>query len=256
MKISVIIHTYNAEEFLDKVLFAVKGFDEIIVCDMYSSDNTIEIAKKHNCKVIYFEYAGGVPEPAREYAISQAKYEWILSVDADEIVTPSLQSFLYDFEEKYSNYNGARIPRKNFFMGKFMHSAYPDYILRFFKKDKTKWPPNIHSKAKVEGEVYNIPMKQKDLAFIHLSNESISSTTAKMNRYTDLEAIRRSKKNYSSFDLLVEPFVRFLRFYIFKGGFRDGKAGFIWACMYSYYKFVTIVKVLENKNTYKDKDLQ
>ena len=255
MKISVVIHTYNAAEFLEKVLFAVKDFDEIIICDMYSSDNTIEIASKYHCKVIYFEYSGGVPEPAREYAISQASHEWILSVDADEIVTPALKSFLYDFEKNHSDYNGARIPRKNFFMGKFMHSAYPDYILRFFKKDKTKWPPNIHSKAKVDGNVYTIPKNRKELAFIHLSNESISTTTAKMNRYTDLESKRRSEKKYSAFSLLTEPFVRFLRFYLFKGGFRDGKAGFIWACMYSYYKFVTIVKVLESKNTYKDKDL-
>lgn len=255
MKISVVIHTYNADQFLDQVLNAVKTFDEIIICDMYSSDKTIEIANKYNCKILHFEYTGGIPEPARQYAISQAKYEWVFVVDADELVTPDLISFLYHFKENFPEYNGARIPRKNFFMGKFMHCAYPDYILRFFKKDKTKWPPQIHSKAKVEGKVYTIPEKETSLAFIHLSDEPISVTIEKMNRYTAQEAVKRHNKKYTTSSLFTEPLLRFLRFFVFKGGFRDGKAGFIWACMYAYYKFVTIVKVLESKNTYKDKDL-
>ena len=71
MKISVVINTYNAEKYLERVLEAVKGFDEILICDMYSTDNTIPIAQKYNCTIIYHENTGYV-EPARNYAIQSA----------------------------------------------------------------------------------------------------------------------------------------------------------------------------------------
>ena len=100
MKISVVINTYNAEKYLERVLEAVKGFDEILICDMYSTDNTIPIAQKYNCTIIYHENTGYV-EPARNYAIQSAKYPWVLVIDADEIVPPALKDFLYNgFKKK------------------------------------------------------------------------------------------------------------------------------------------------------------
>ena len=95
-KISVVINTYNAELHLARVLEAVKDFDEILICDMESTDSTLEIAKKYGCKVVTFERKKyNIVEPAREYAIHEAKYPWVLVVDADEIVTPALREYLY-----------------------------------------------------------------------------------------------------------------------------------------------------------------
>lgn len=254
MKISVVIHTYNAEQYLERVLESVKDFDEILICDMYSTDRTLEIADKYNCRVIYFERVGTHPEPARSFAIASATYDWVLVVDADEVVQPALKDFLYEQVKKPDCPAGIRIPRKNYILGRFMHSAYPDYMLRFFKKEGTTWPPNVHSTAQVQGEIYTIPKKHKEMAFIHLANEPISVTIRKMNTYTDLEVERRRERKYGYFALIFHPFFRFLRFYILKGGFRDGIPGLIWACEYAYYKFVTVAKVIESKVKPEDYD--
>lgn len=256
MKISVVINTYNAEEFLERVLDSVKGFDEIIICDMYSTDQTLNIVSKYNCKVFSHEKTG-IVEPARAYAISQASHEWVLVVDADELVPKELKKYLYEFIKSKPEIKAIRIPRKNYLLGRFMHSAYPDHILRFFKKDNVSWPKTIHSHPKIDGLTHTIPAQKKELAFIHLANEPIKVTIQKMNTYTEFELNRRKDRDYGYFSLIFEPFLRFLRFYLFKGGFRDGIPGLIWASMYAYYKFITIAKVIESKVTKEkiDKDL-
>ena len=92
-RISVVINTYNAEQHLDRVLTAVKDFDEILICDMESTDHTLEIARKHHCRIVTFERKQyNIVEPAREYAIHEASNEWVLVVDAGEVVTPALKN--------------------------------------------------------------------------------------------------------------------------------------------------------------------
>ena len=114
MKISVVINTYNAERHLVTVLESVKEFDQIVLCDMHSSDNTIAIAEKYNCKIVYCERYPYV-EPARNFAIAQADYPWILVIDADETVPPKLREYLYEISEK-STIGGVYIPFKNYFV--------------------------------------------------------------------------------------------------------------------------------------------
>lgn len=246
MKISVVINTLNAEEFLERALESVKEFDEIVICDMYSDDRTVEIASRYSARIVYHERTG-VAEPARAFAISHASHPWILVIDADEIVPPALKKYLYDHIKQENPADGLWIPRKNYLMGRFMHSYYPDHILRFFSKDKSVWPPEIHSLPKVDGRVEKIPAKRKDLAFIHLGNEPIRVTIAKMNRYTEFEAERRQHRKYGWFALIFHPWIRFMRLYIFKGGFRDGIPGYIWAKEYAYYKFISVAKTIESK---------
>lgn len=246
MKISVVINTYNSELFLERVLDSVKDFDEILICDMHSTDRTLEIAKKYNCRVIFHEKVGFV-EPARSYAISQATHDWVLVVDSDELVPPDLKDFLYQFLDAPSNIGSIRIPRKNYFMGRFMHGTYPDYIYRFLKKEGTVWPETIHSQPIVSGETYTIPRRRSNLAFIHLSNESIKQTINKMNVYTELEVERRKHKKYNALSLIVQPLFRFIKSYIINGGFLDGAPGFIKASFDGYYRFVIVSKILESK---------
>ena len=95
-RISVVINTYNARQHLEKVLESVKDFDEIVVCDMESTDDTREIAEKYGCKIVIFPKAHHTCcEPARTFAIQSASSKWVLVVDADEIVTPELREELY-----------------------------------------------------------------------------------------------------------------------------------------------------------------
>ena len=132
-KISVVINTYNAEQHLAAVLESVKDFDEVLICDMESTDTTLDIARQYGCRIITFERKQyNIVEPAREYAIHEAKHEWVLVVDADELVTPELKDYLYQHIENHGA-DGLFIPRKNYFMGRFLHCHYPDHILRFFR---------------------------------------------------------------------------------------------------------------------------
>ena len=131
-KISVVINTYNAERDLEQVLKAVKDFDEVLICDMESTDATLDIARKYGCKIVTFERKDyNIVEPAREYAIHEAAYEWVLVVDADEVVTPELKAYLYQRIQEADCPDGLYIPRKNYFMGRFMRCHYPDHILRY-----------------------------------------------------------------------------------------------------------------------------
>jgi len=246
MKISVIINTYNAEKHLERVLKAVQDFDEIIVCDMESTDTTLRIAQQFASRIITFPKGRHtIVEPARNFAIQHASHPWILVVDADEIVTPALKDYLYQQIKSADCPSGIYIPRKNYFMGKFMHCHYPDYILRFFQKEGTVWPPVIHVSPTVEGHLYHIPSKRQELAFIHLANDSVSDIVRKTNQYTQNELEKKKNKKYNSLAFLYRPFFRFFKAYILKGGIKDGKAGFIKSCLEGYYQFVMLAKITE-----------
>jgi len=131
MGISAVINTYNADLHLEKVLECVKDFDEILICDMGSTDRTLEIAKKFNCAILSHEKLSFV-EPARNFAIQNAKNDWVLLLDADEVISTELKHFLYEFRNNSEGNVCLAIPRKNYFLGRFMRAAYPDYVYRTF----------------------------------------------------------------------------------------------------------------------------
>ena len=249
-KISVVINTRNAEQHLQRVLDAVKQFDEVLVCDMESTDRTVAIAEANGCRVVTFVRQGvSIVEPAREFAIHEAASEWVLVVDADEIVTPALREYLYQYIADPACADGLYIPRKNYFMGRFMRSLYPDHILRFFRRDKTHWPPIIHCTPEVDGTVVRIPASRLELAFEHLANDSVSDIVRKANTYSDYEVPRRRQKNYGVPALLLRPLVRAFKMYVLKQGFRDGIPGLIHATLEGYYQFVVVAKLLEERKS-------
>lgn len=245
-KISVVINTYNAERTLAKVLESVKDFDECVVCDMESTDSTLSIAAEHGCRVVTFPKGSyTIVEPARQFAIDNARYYWVLVVDADELVTPQLHDFLYSMIDKPDCPSGLFIPRKNYFMERLFD--YPDFQLRFFRKQGTVWPSTIHSVPKVGGLVSYAQKERHELAFIHLADDTISMRLKKTDLYTDNEVAKRKDSHYTAFDLVASPLWRFIRSYFFKGGMSRGLAGFINAVLYSFYKFVTIAKIIEQQ---------
>lgn len=255
-KISAIVNTYNAEKYLDRVLESLKGFDEIVVCDMESTDSTIDIAKKHNSKIIIFPKGDiKIVEPARQFAIDNASSEYVIVVDADELVPEKLRDYLYSLVESSKAPAGLWIPRKNYFMGRYMPCYYPDYIFRFLKKEGAIWSPKIHSIPTVDGDVEYIPRKREDLAFIHLADDTYFDCIRKMNNYTENERIKRANK-YKFRQFFYEPFFRFFKSYILKEGFRAGKPGFIHAVFDGMYSFNYLAKMEEDcQNQKKNKDI-
>ena len=249
-QISVVINTYNAELHLQRVLDSVKDFDEVLICDMESTDHTLEIAQKNGCRVVTFPKEGHtIVEPAREFAIHEASYPWVLVIDADELVTPALKDYLYNVIDKTDAPAGIAIPRKNYFMGRFLHSAYPDYVLRFFRQDLTHWPAIIHCSPEVDGKVERIPAKQKELALEHLANDSVSDILRKSDTYSNYELPRRRHKNYGIGALIGRPLFRFFKSYVLKRGFLDGKPGLIHALQDAHYQFVIVSKLIEERKS-------
>lgn len=249
-KISVVINTYNAQEHLAEVLETVKNFDEVLICDMESTDDTLTIAQQYNCRIVTFPRGKySIVEPARDFAIHEATYPWVLVVDADELITPELHDYLYEHIKKDNPADGLRIPRKNLFMGRFMHGYYPDPNLRFFRRDVTIWPSIIHTQPKVTGIVEKLPSKRKELAIVHLADESIIQRIEKINRYTEYEIDKRSSKHYGVGAFFHRPFTRFLKCYLLKGGFRDGVPGLIYALLESVYQVIMLSKIYERRHS-------
>jgi len=225
-------------------LESVRGFDEIIVCDMYSSDDTRNIAEEYGAGIVMHEPCG-IVEPARTFAIRQATLDWILVVDSDEVIPEELRNYLYRTIASENCPDALFLPRKNYFMKRFMRAAFPDYQLRLFKKNTFKgWPSTIHSRPEIEGNIRKAP-KNESLAIIHLEENKIADWISKINRYTDRETERRKHKRKSVAGMLFQPLYRFFFLYVIKAGFRDGKEGLIYALIQAGYKFFTYAKIIE-----------
>ena len=245
--ISVVINTYNASKYLAQVLDTAKSFEEIVVCDMESTDNTVEIAKNYGAKVVTFPKANHKSaEPARTFAIQSSSSDWVLVVDADELIPQALHDYLYDFIKNPGDIRGLYSPRKNYTMGTFLPSSYPDYQLRFFIKEGTVWPPYVHTFPTVNGKLDHIPEKRKDVAFDHL-DDSTHATLIRLNNYTDNEVEKRAGKKFTLLKIIASPTMRFFKQYFLKGGFRYGIAGYVQAVRSAQYKFTVLCKLYEKQ---------
>ncbi|MBD5358100.1 MAG: glycosyltransferase family 2 protein [Bacteroides sp.] len=249
MAISVVINTYNSARLLPKVLETVRDFDEIVVCDMESIDDTVEIAKKYGAKVVTFPKENhNHCDPARNFAISHASNEWVFVVDSDELVSEDLRRFLYKFlqkAEKDKSLKGLYIPRKNYIIDHFRISKYPDYKLRFFAKDKAYWPPEIHSVPEIDGNVSKIPANKRNLALVHIPR-SLTQVVNRMNRVTTIEMLERRGSKVNAFQVVMRPASEFISTYFFKGACRNGLTGFINSVNVAVTEFYRLAKIYED----------
>ena len=247
-KISVVINTYNAQQHLEKVLESVKDFDEVVVCDMESTDDTLKIAEQYGCKIVTFPKANHKSaEPARTFAIQSAKHKWVLVVDADEIITPELREVLYTKISLPNCPEGLYIPRKNMFMGMFVRDFHYDYQLRFFIREGTEWPPFVHTFPIIQGRVEKLKANNKEACMLHLMDETMHEYMEKMNLYTDNEVEKKRDKGYGVGALLWRPFWRFFKKYFMDGSYRMGTRGLIRAMMAAVYQFILVSKIIEKR---------
>lgn len=244
--ITALVHTYNAERCLDEVLSALEGFDELLVCDMHSTDRTLEICAQHNARVIFHDLVGFV-EPARNFAIQSAANRWVLIVDADEVVSPELAQYVRELVGRGAEFAALKIPVLEYFMGQPLRSSYPNFVVRLVDKGRCFWPETIHSKPQIEGVVLSIDKNRRDLALQHYSNPSVGWRIEKMNLYTSKEVERKAGKwkNRTLFFTGLSATIRFLKGYLIKGGCLDGKAGFAYASIEFIYKFIVLFKIWE-----------
>lgn len=254
-KISVVINTYNEEKKLSRTLSSLKGFaGEIVVVDMMSTDKTRDIAKSFKARVFKHRKISYV-EPARNFAIEKAKYDWVFILDADEEIPETLKTYLKkEVKEPQANYY--RIPRRNIIFGKWMKHAgwWPDYNIRFFKKGTVSWNEIIHSVPLTTGKGIDI-LSTGDLAIKHRHYSSLEEYITRMNRYTTIQARQLNKKGiiFSWKDLILKPVSEFLRRYFAEEGYKDGLHGLSLSLLQSFSEIVLYSKLWQKQDFKKRK---
>lgn len=244
MKISAVINTYNASSQLEDALRSVVDFDEVVVCDMESTDNTRDIARRYGARVVTFPKGNiNIVEPARDFAIHSASSEWVLVVDADEVVPGTLRKYLYDYIERPDAADALSIAFDSIFMDRTVTTR-PERHVRFFRKDKATWPPEIHSRVRIDGTTALAPAS-KELRIRHFDNPTVGARIAKLNRYSDNEVPKRLGKRYSTLSLLARPWFFFFKMLILKGAWRDGRRGIVRSYLEMMYQVALMGKHLE-----------
>ncbi len=244
ISVSVAIVTKNEARNIKDALESVKDFDDIVVVDSISSDNTTEICREYTDRVYEQEWQGYAAQ--KQTAIDHAKNNWVLILDADERVTPELKQEIME-KINENSLSGFYIPRKNFFLGKWIRNSgwWPDYTLRLFRKEVSKMEPRaVHEKVNVKVAVGHI-----NAPFEHYTYRTLSDYIGKMDNYASLSAVELESRSFiSSFiSMLFSPMVVFIKMYLVRQGFRDGLHGLVLAVLYSFYTFLKYAKVLERK---------
>jgi len=240
MSISAIIITYNEEKNIRDCLESLKWTDEIIVVDAKSGDKTAQIAEESGARVFSVEWQGYAKQ--KNYAQGMATCDWILSLDADERLTPELTK---EIQEKLANssFSGYEIARKAYFLGKWMRYGgwYPGYVLRLFRRDKGRFiEKEVHEYVEIKGKIGRLKSP-----LIHYTDDTLEDYFNKFCRYTTLaadELYKKGKRAHLS-DILLRPIFIFLKMYIIRMGFLDGFHGLILAILSSFYVFTKYTKL-------------
>jgi glycosyltransferase involved in cell wall biosynthesis len=232
IKITAIVPTLNEEHNIERVLASVQFADEIMVVDSFSTDNTLALAKKYTKLIIQRDYKNSASQ--KNWAIPQAKNDWILLVDADEIVTPELQKEIEILLESKPAKSGYWIYRINHFMGeRIKYSGWQaDKVIRLFDRTQCKYEEkHVHAEIISTGEIGVLENK-----LLHYTYTTFDDFSKKLNRYAWWQArdYDKSVKRITIFHIIIKPLFRFFKNYIIQLGFLDGMPGFIIAYMQSY----------------------
>jgi glycosyltransferase involved in cell wall biosynthesis len=244
--ISAVVVTFNEEKNIKNCLDSLKWVDEIVVVDDGSTDGTLAIVKKYTSKIFHHKSVGYV-EPVRNFAIGKASHPWVLLLDADETIPPSLKDKLLQVaEEEQTSF--VEIPRKNIIFSEWIKHAgwWPDYQIRFFRKDAVVWSDKIHSKPQTQGAGIQLDADDK-LAIHHENYQSISQFLQKLDRYTSREAdeIAASDKRISWKDLVIKPSDEFLSRFFAREGYKDGLHGMVLSFLEAVSAHVLFAKLWE-----------
>ncbi len=244
--ISVVLAVFNEENNLGACLKSAKNLAwETVIADGGSTDKTLDIAKDFGARIIKTNNFLNF-HINKNIAIDAALGDWILQLDADEVITDELAKEIRKVIAIGADINGYWIPRKNFFLGRFLTKGgqYPDYTLRLYKRGKGRLPAkDVHEQAKVVGKVGYLKNN-----LLHLRDKNFSDYLERFNRYTDLLALQMKeagfKANIFSFlnFIFLKPTIWFIKVYIRHRGYVDGFSGFIFSLFSSLRFPVSYIK--------------
>jgi len=247
-KISAVIITYNEELFIEKCLASLNGIaDEIVVVDSYSTDATEEICNKYNVRFVKHKFEGYKDQ--KNFAIGLATYKNVLSLDADEALSDTLKESILALKGNWQ-YNGYYVNRRNYYCGKWMKYSewYPNKQLRLFYSDKGEFGKlNIHEKF-IMSNGYKVGKLSGDL--LHWVCNSPEEHVERMTKYALIGAkeFHRAGKKAYFFTPYIHSIWGFIRSYIIKGGFLDGRNGYRICSIYAKSAFLKYKKLMHLNN--------
>ena len=244
IEISACIITFNEEQNIRRCLESVKWCDEIVVLDSYSQDSTIDICREYTDKIFQHEWMGYVGQ--RNLVRKKASCDWVLYLDADEEISPELQEeIIREKEDGFNNFLGYQFPRRVQYLGRWiLHGEwYPDIKLRLFKKDRGRSVGSEpHDYVVVDGNV-----KTLKNPINHYTYVDIEDHVRTVNRFTSIAAAEKFQKGerHGWIDMVFRAKWRFVRGYIIKMGFLDGKRGFLIAAINTFGVIIKYAKLWE-----------
>ena len=242
--LSVVVVTLNEEERIRECLDSVAWADEIIVVDAESQDKTAAIARELTDHVIVRPWPGFPAQ--KNFGLAQATGDWVLSLDADETVSPELRTEITTILTTGGAADGYMVSRHNIFWGRWVRHGglYPDWQVRLFRHGRGRFVDRaVHEAITVDGTVSRLRGHLE-----HRSYRDVADFLARADRYTSLaaeEAIAAGRPSRPLIDLVARPVGRFLSMYVARGGFLDGWRGFLLATLYAYYVLMRSAKIWE-----------
>lgn len=242
---TVTVITFNEERNIRACLESVEWAPHIVVIDSGSTDRTVEIAREFTDDVVVTDWPGHVQQKNR--AVDHASTDWILSIDADERVTPEMRAEVERELAMEPTVAGLSFPRKTWYLGRWiLHSGwYPDRKLRVFDRRRARWGgENPHDHVKTDGEVRDL---EGDI--LHYTYRSVRHHLEVIDFFTDIAARERDRKGRRFLlpRMLFGPPFKFFKMYFLQSGFRDGFPGFIIAGLGSLYVFLKDAKIWERR---------
>lgn len=244
MKISAVVITFNEEDNIEAALESVAGIAaEIVVVDGHSTDRTVKLARKFTDRVYERKWTNFADE--KNFGDAHASHPWILSLDADERLSPKLREEMLALLNEEPDAAGFSMPRQVFYLGRWIrHSGwYPDRRVRLFRKDRAHWEGEyVHEKLVIAGEARTLSG-----SIHHYTYRNISEHLVRIDRFSSLGAqkLYAAKKKCRWYHLLVLPSARFVKSYLLKLGFLDGFAGLVISVLNGYAIFVRYAKLRE-----------
>lgn len=240
-KITAIIPTFNEEANIAAAIQSVQFADEIIVVDSFSTDKTAEIVKSFGVKLLQHEYIHSAAQ--KNWTIPQATHDWIVLLDADEVITPELQNEIIEKVKSDPKEACFWIYRSNDFMGRrIKYTGWQrDKVIRLFRKSMCKYEDKrVHAEIITTGSIGYLRNK-----ILHNTYKGLDHYLEKLNRYTWLQAEDYNEKTgtLTPYHFIIKPWFRLFKHYILERGFLDGMQGFIISVLHCYAVFLRYVKV-------------
>ncbi len=234
--LTVIIPAFNEESYIEDALKSVAFADEIIVVDSFSTDKTVNIARQYTNNILQREFDNFSNQ--KNHALSFAKGDWVLFVDADERVTHALAE---EIRETIQNpkHQGYKIDFPHFYMNRFLYH-HSDSVLRLVRREEAQFSGSVHEKLSCNGSVGKLKNHM-----LHYTYKGLEAYIRKKEKYAWFQAEQLYKKGKKAgwFQLCFKPMYRFFSSYVLKGGFRDGVPGLTVATVNAYGVFQRYVKL-------------